>query len=170
MLDIIVRYLHGAAVPFVLSSYPTEPGETAAAHPRTEGAALVDTQLVLVDGRLALACFPHGQRVDLGAVGAELGGLAVETTTDALPDEFRHVRGSIPPLGQLFGVPLIIDERLTACRVIVFRAMDGDDYFDVPYDAFARLESPRPASFASAGELRAGQPGARVPRGRPSAD
>ena len=167
MLDIIVKYLHGAAVPFVLSSYPNEDGMDVAPHPIPEGGLMVDTQLVLVDGRLALVCFPEGEHVDLSAVGSELGGLAVETTAEALPAEFQNVRGTIPPLGQLFGAPIVVDERVAECRVLVFRVMDGNDCIDVPYDAFARLESPRVASFASAGELGAGGPARRA---RPSAN
>lgn len=158
MLDIVVRYLHGALVPFRLASYPSEEPEPKVALPLPPNAILVDTQLVQIDGRLALTCYPTGEQIDLAAVGSELGGLAIEASGEELPDEFARAQGPIPPLGQMLGVPLILDEKVAEYGVICFRVFTQTDVIDIPYDDFARLEQPRLASIASAGELPAARP------------
>lgn len=155
MIETIVRYLHGARVPFRLASYPSEEQLPKAAHRLPVGGMVVDTEIVLLDGRAVLTCFPAGETPDLAAVGAALGGVAIGGTMEELPGEFRYAGRPIPPLGQLLGLPLVLDERVTSCAVLVFGAFGESDYFEVPYEDFARLEQPRIASFASAGELAA---------------
>jgi len=153
MLDKIVRYLHDSIVPFRLASYVTPELEPKAGHPIPAGGMLVDTQAVLVNGSVVLACFPADERIDLVALGNELGGFAVEANRDELPEALRDLDGRIPPLGQLFGVPLILDERVVAAAIVVFRGLGDNDYFEVLFDDFSRTERPRVAGFALAGEL-----------------
>ncbi len=150
MIETVVRYLHGARVPFRLASYPSDEAEPKAAHALHAGGMLVETKLVLVDQRPVLTCFPAGKAPDLASVGRALGGRVTESTTDELPDQLRYVETPIPPLGQLFGFPLVVDERVTRCSVLAFRAFRDSDYFEIPYEAFARHEQPRVVSFASA--------------------
>jgi Ala-tRNA(Pro) deacylase len=156
MLGQIVDYLHDARVPFHLASYPSEEPEPIAAHRIPSGALLLETQLFLADGRTVLTAFPHGESVTAAAVSAALGTSSViDGTNDDLPGEFRCAQGSIPPLGQLFGIPLILDEQLAQASVVVFQVFLGSDYIEVPYEDFARLEQPRVARLASAGVLDA---------------
>jgi Ala-tRNA(Pro) deacylase len=122
---------------------------------------LVDSRLVLVDGRAVLVAFPHGQSLDMAGLGACLGGGAVlEAGPEELANEFRYAEEPIPPLGQLFGVPLVLDERVTRHSVIVFRAFGESVYFEIPYEDYARLEQPRIAAFAFLGELVGAAPAA----------
>jgi Ala-tRNA(Pro) deacylase len=158
MIETLVQYLHGARVPFRFASYPSEESVPVAAHPIPHHGMLVDTRIVLLDGHAMLAGFAAGEQLDLGALSAALGGVALEGDTSELPHEFANAAGSIPPLGQLFGLPLVLDARVAGCAVIVFRAFDGSDYFDIPYEDFARLEQPRIAAFASIGQLVAASP------------
>jgi Ala-tRNA(Pro) deacylase len=158
MIENLVRYLHAARIPFRLASYPSEERQPKAAHPIPAGGMLVETELLVLDGRPVLACFPAGEAPDLAAVGAALGGLAVVGTSDELPDDLRYAEPPIPPLGQLFGLPLVVDERVTRCSLIVFASFGESDFFEIPYEDFARLEQPRVAAFASAGELIAHRP------------
>jgi Ala-tRNA(Pro) deacylase len=153
MLEKIVRHLHDSIVPFRLASYVTPELEPKAGHPLPAGGTLVDTQAVLVNGRVVLTCFPADERVDLIALGNELGGVAVEANRDELPEGLRDLHGPIPPLGQLFGMPLILDERLVRSAIVVFRGFGDNDYFEILYDDFSRMERPRVAGFALAGEL-----------------
>jgi Ala-tRNA(Pro) deacylase len=161
MLGTIVDYMHNAHIPFRLASYPSEEALPIAAHRIPAGGMLVDTLLVKVDGTAVLAVFPAGESVDLGAVSASLGGTAVAGATDDLPVELARAGAPVPPLGQLFGLPLVLDERVTRASVLVFRALAESLYFEVSYDDFARLEQPRVASFASRGGV--GELGAATP-------
>jgi prolyl-tRNA editing enzyme YbaK/EbsC (Cys-tRNA(Pro) deacylase) len=162
MLDTIVRYLRESLVPFRLASYPSPEREPRPVHPLPPHSMLVDARFVMVDGRLVLVAFKDGESIDLAAIGNELGGAAVEALPDDLPEVLLQFDGAIPPLGKLLGVPLIIDEGIDeTCAVIVFRGFGVDDYVEVPYEDFARLEQPKVASFVRAGEL---EPQAREAR------
>jgi len=155
MLDTIVRYLHGARVPFKLTSYPSEEPSPHAAHPMPPHSVLVDTEIIRVGDRVALACFPAGESADYAAIGTALGGVAVAGDASDLPGELATMPPPIPPLGQLTGLTLVVEERLAESVTLVFQASGGDDFFEVPYEDWARLEAPRIAAFASKGELPA---------------
>jgi hypothetical protein len=163
MLDTIVRYLHGALVPFKLTSYASEEASPQVAHPLPPHSVLVDTEVIRVDNRVALACFPAGESADYAAIGAALGGAAVPGDASDLPGEFATLPPPIPPLGQLMGVTLVVEERLAESVTLVFQVSSGSDFIEVPYEDWARLEAPRMAAFASMGELpeRTGSPSGR---------
>jgi Ala-tRNA(Pro) deacylase len=156
MIGTIVDYLHRARVPFHLASYPSEEALPIAAHPTPPGGLVVDARMFLVNGRAVIVVFPASEEVDLSAISASLGGVVVSGTNEELPAEFRRTEGPIPPLGQLFGMPIIADERISQAAILVFRAFGESVYFEIPYEDYARLEQPRLASFASAGELGIG--------------
>lgn len=158
MLATLVDYLHNARVPFRLSSYPSAEDKPLAAHVVPPGAILVETRLLAVAGRAVLATFPAGEDVDLAAVANVLGAAATRASTDELPDEIRRAGEPIPPLGQLVGVPILLDVRAANAGALVFRAFAESTYVEVPYEDWARLEQPRVASFASIGELTAAEP------------
>jgi Ala-tRNA(Pro) deacylase len=163
LLGTIVNYLHGARVPFRLASYPNQETQPMAAHPMPPHSMLVESAPILVEGRVALACFPHGETLDYAALGAALGAGVVPADPNDLPAELASASHPIPPFGQLFGLPIVIDERLRACGVLVCQAFGESDFIDVPYDDWARLEAPRVASFAFGGELTAGKPDDSLP-------
>jgi Ala-tRNA(Pro) deacylase len=155
MLGTLVEYLANARVPFRLASYPSEEDQPIAGHPLPPGGVLVDTRLFSVAGRTVLAVFPDGEDVDVSAISTALGQSAMPATRDELPQDLRVARGAIPPMGQLLGIPIVLDSRLTSAAVVVFRAFSTSAYFEVPYEDWARLEQPRVAPFASMGELGA---------------
>jgi hypothetical protein len=116
----------------------------------------VETQLVVVGGRLSLVCFAAKAHADLAALSNELGSSVIDAEHEDLPDDLQRFEAPPPPLGQLFGLPLILDDAIPNYGVIVFQPFGESDYFEIPYDDFARQEQPRLASFARAGELAAG--------------
>lgn len=152
MIPNIVKYLYGARVPFRLSSYPSEEPLPKPAHPMPPSSTRVETQIVLVEGRLVLACYAAGESIDYAALNAMFGGIAVPGNVKDLPPEFHDVQGPLPALGGFFGATTVIDEGVV-CGVLEFQAFDGNDFIDIPWDDWARLEAPRFGSFASAGEL-----------------
>jgi Ala-tRNA(Pro) deacylase len=159
MLGTIVDYLHGSRVPFRLASYPTEEPLPRAAHPLPPHAMLIDTAIILVEGRVVLACFPAGEVIDYVALSAALGAGAVPAAHGDLPGELVSAAPPIPPFGQLYGLPIIIDEGIEAAAILSIPVFGGSDFFDIAYDDWARMEAPRVASFASAAELRASTDG-----------
>ena len=155
MIDSIVRYLHDARVPFRLASYPSAEPLPRAVHSIPKGGMRVDTSILLVDGRPVLAMFPVGEKLDLAAVSSALGRTAVQGRPVDLPGELRNAEGTIPPLGHLYGFPLIADERIPRATSLVFLAFGESTYFEISYEDFARLEQPRIAAIAFGGELPA---------------
>lgn len=152
MIPNIVRYLYGARVPFRLSSYPSEEPLPKPAHPMPPSSMRVEAEVVLVEGRVVVACYPSGESIDYAALSTMLGGLAIPGKPSDLSPELASVQGPLPPLGGLFGATTVIDEDVV-CGVIEFQLFDGNDYIDIPWDDWARLEAPRFGAFASAGEL-----------------
>jgi prolyl-tRNA editing enzyme YbaK/EbsC (Cys-tRNA(Pro) deacylase) len=156
MLGTIVDYLHSARVPFRFASYPSEEARPLAAHHLPPRGILVEGRPVLAAGTPLLLVFPADESPDLAAVGTALGTLVAPSTNAELPTEIAYEEGPVPPLGQLLGIPVVCDERLAHAGVLVFRAFSESNYFEIPYDDYARLEQPRLVSFASAGELGMG--------------
>lgn len=153
MLDMIVRYLHEALVPFRLASYPSEEHLPTAGHATPPYAIAVESRILRAGDKLVLACHPVNVQIDLAAISNELGAPVVEASPEDLPAFLQGKEGPPPPLGHLFGIPLIVDEEITRHTSIVFQPFGDSDYFEVPYDDFARMEQPRVASFARSGEL-----------------
>jgi Ala-tRNA(Pro) deacylase len=154
----VVEYLRSNAVAFRLVSNPSPEADPPVAHTvRPSGAVLIDTHLVLIDGRPSLVCVPRGDKVNLLGLRAALRAELIEEEDGraALPWPFWGALRRIPPLGRLFGAPLIIDRAVARAAVICFEVFDGTDLVEIIYDDFARLELPRVEDAAMAGELPA---------------
>jgi Ala-tRNA(Pro) deacylase len=57
--------------------------------------------------------------------------------------------GAMPPLGELYGLPVYMDESLIADKEIVFNAGTHRDAVRMQLEDFMRLAKPSVASFAS---------------------
>ena len=58
--------------------------------------------------------------------------------------------GAMPPFGNLYGMPVFVDESLSLDREIAFNAGNHNELVRLAYDDFARLVKPRIARFSSA--------------------
>jgi Ala-tRNA(Pro) deacylase len=58
-------------------------------------------------------------------------------------------RGAMPPFGNLYGVPVLVDEHLAREHEIAFNAGTHVETIHMAYEDFARLVRPRVASFAA---------------------
>jgi Ala-tRNA(Pro) deacylase len=154
MLGAAVDYLHNASVPFRLTSHPIDEETRISALPLPGGALLVDVGIFRVDQRAILVAVPARENVDLAALSAAVGGGDAEPATpDDLPEELRESEQVLPPFGQLFGLPLVVDERVARASSIVFRAFGESDCFELSYDDFASLEQPHVAAVCAPLEL-----------------
>lgn len=103
------------------------------------------TVMLKVDGALAMMVMPAAYRVDLMRLSRALGGPVVELAEepefkDAFPD---CEVGAMPPFGNLYGVPVFVDERLTAQDEIAFNAGTHTEAVRMPYAEFERLALPQ---------------------------
>jgi prolyl-tRNA editing enzyme YbaK/EbsC (Cys-tRNA(Pro) deacylase) len=153
MLAQVVHYLQDHGTSFRLSSQPTPEPLPAVAHAVPPGGLVVETQVLLVGGRAAIACIARGAKVSLPQLGRELGMVVVEAGPGDLPAPYSSATGPIPPLGGAMDVLTIVDTRAMQASALVFTAFSAFDFLELPIDEFARLERPRVASFATGGEL-----------------
>jgi Ala-tRNA(Pro) deacylase len=102
------------------------------------------TVMLKVDGKLAMMVMPASYRVDLLRLSRAMGGNVVELAQE---DEFRDAfpdceLGAMPPFGNLYGMPVYVDSRLTGQAEIAFNAGSHTDVVRMPYDEFERLAQP----------------------------
>ena len=156
MIHLVVRHLREHNVPFRLASHPAPEPLPAVAPYVPVGGMVVETQLLFLGGKLAVACIPAGEQLSLPALRNELRTEVMEGNAADLPPPFASAAGPFPPLGTALGILTVVDQRVTMATPIVFAAFSRQDYFEIPFDEFARLERPRIASFAVGGELPEG--------------
>lgn len=93
------------------------------------------------DGYL-LAVIPATHRVDLGVLHRKLDRLLGLTTEYELSEMFPDCkRGAIPPLGEPYGLDVIVDDSLSNCQDIYFEAGDHADLVHVRGKDFQLLMS-----------------------------
>ena len=114
------------------------------------GDELAKTVMVKLDGRLAMAVLRGTDKVDLdllrGAAGAKTAELAGEVQFQG---EFPGVElGAMPPFGNLYDMPVYVDEGLTQDRVIAFNAGTHSELIQLAYADFQRLVNPTVANFS----------------------
>jgi Ala-tRNA(Pro) deacylase len=118
------RWLREAAVPFEVLEHA--PVRTSAEAARVRGTRLeqgAKALLVRADDRFVHCVLPAHLRADNAALRAVVG---TRTLRFATPDELHAltgcVPGAVPPFGNLFGLPVLVDEALCANERVVFNA------------------------------------------------
>jgi prolyl-tRNA editing enzyme YbaK/EbsC (Cys-tRNA(Pro) deacylase) len=153
MLHRVVEYLRAQGVSFRFSSYPSREAVPAVALRPPPGGVVLDAHVLRVAGQPAIACVARGARISLPRLSDALATDVIEATADDLPEPYRGAAGPVPPLGREIGAITLLDEAASRASVLVFAAFSANDLFEIPADAFARLERPRIVSFAIGGEL-----------------
>jgi Ala-tRNA(Pro) deacylase len=113
---------------------------------------LAKTVIVKLDGDLAMAVLPASYQVDLELLRRATGVSPAELATE---HEFkRHFpdceTGAMPPFGNLYGIPVYVDETLTEDREIAFNAGSHYELIKMSYADFAHLVKPEVMDFSSA--------------------
>lgn len=127
--------------------YPHEPEPTAAK--TAERLHIKESDfgkciVIVAGGDLALAVIPVNEQLDTDAVAEALEArgarLATEREVDtAFPD---CEPGAVPPLGSLFGVPVLIDFAFEDHRLLSFKAGTHTDVIQVCLDDFVKAVHP----------------------------
>lgn len=144
-------FLAKNSVPHTILAHPTAyTAQTIAALTHTAGRELAKTVMVSVDGALAMAVLPATRHVDLKALKHALGATDVRLATELeFAAQFPDCEvGAMPPFGNLYGVPVYVEESLTKDDEIAFNAGSHKEVVKLSYTDFARLVSPRVLRFA----------------------
>jgi Ala-tRNA(Pro) deacylase len=94
-------------------------------------------------GRTAMVVVPGSRHVDLRAIEALLGGRAELAREEELARLFPDCElGAEPPFGNLYSVPVYVDESLARDPEIVFNAGSHTEAVRMRYSDFERLVHP----------------------------
>ncbi len=123
--------------------------EVAAAQ-KVPGQQIAKVVMVIADGRMAMLVMPASYRIDFPKLKRVL--VAKETRL-AREHEFADLfpdcdTGAMPPFGNLYNVPVYVDQSLTQDPEIVFQAGSHRETMKIAYADYARLAQPTVAEFA----------------------
>lgn len=151
-LNQLRQYLDDHHIRYVVISHSkafTAQGIAAVAHVR--GKELAKTVIVKLDGALGMAVLPASFQVDLGALRK---GAGVKTADLASEREFKQhfpdcETGAMPPFGNLYAIPVYVDEGLSEDEEIAFNAGSHLELIRLAYADFERLVNPLVLNFAA---------------------
>lgn len=115
------------------------------------GQELAKTVIVKVDGRMAMAVLPASRQVDLSLLR---GYARARTASLAAEEEFRDLfpgceTGAMPPFGNLYDLPVFVDESLSKDKEIAFNAGTHRELIRLSYEDFDRLVQPKVVALAA---------------------
>ena len=116
-----------------------------------KGQELAKSVMVKIDGKMAMAVLPGSRHVDLALLKASAKAKDVQLATEA---EFRSLfpgceAGAMPPFGNLYNIPVFVDQSLSEDKEIAFNAGTHHELIRLSYEDFARLVQPRLITFAA---------------------
>jgi Ala-tRNA(Pro) deacylase len=128
----------------------TAQGIAALAH--ISGKELAKTVILKLDGSLAMAVLPASYQVDLEAIKKATGVRVAELASEhEFAQHFPDCEtGAMPPFGNLYGIPVYVDETLTEDEDIAFNAGSHYELIRLAYGDFERLVKPLVMDFSSA--------------------
>ncbi len=137
----VQEYLDRLGVRYeVIGHPPTHDAAHTAQAARVPGDRLAKSIVLEDESGYLMAVIPTSHRLDLHAIDQELGrelGLAAER---ALPDLFGDCEpGAIPPLGQAYGLDVVVDRSLEDIPDVYFEAGDHLSLIHVTGPDFRRL-------------------------------
>ena len=111
---------------------------------------LAKTVMVKIDSELVMAVLPASYDVDLSSLRTATGARSVSLAKEAeFKDRFPECEiGAMPPFGNLYGMPVYVDESLTKDKDIAFNAGSHNELLQVCYADFERLVKPTVLKFS----------------------
>lgn len=157
----LIRYLQSNAVPFVVDGIPSiPPGVEPRGLSELADVSSVSVVPVQMDDQVWLAVIDDSHRIHPDLVRRSFGGRHIsEVHEEDLPILFPSCdAGAIPPLGNLFGVPIMIDDRLAGSPALSFAAFNTNAKVALRMADFRVLAKPVVAEIS----VRAGTTVSRV--------
>jgi Ala-tRNA(Pro) deacylase len=113
------------------------------------GHQLAKVVILWAGDQLTMAVVPASARVDLRQAAEVLGADKVRLASEAeFGGRFDDCRlGAMPPFGNLYDLPVVVDPALAECDDIVFSAGTYTDSMKIAYDDFERLVQPKIATL-----------------------
>ena len=147
----LTKYLCSKQVAYTLDEHPARyTAQELAEVEHVPGRMIAKVVMLLADMKPVMVVVPAVAKVDLGAVRKALGA---EDVRLALEEEFGHLFpdsevGAMPPFGNIYGVPVLVDLALTKDPVILFNAGSHRLAMTITYADYAKLVRPAVGRFA----------------------
>jgi Ala-tRNA(Pro) deacylase len=111
---------------------------------------LTKTVVFLADGVYGMVLVPADYSVDFTELRRVLGSSEIHLATEAeLYKLFPECEvGAMPPFGNLFDIPVVVDETVAASQFIAFTAGTHRDVIHMGFGDFRRLVKPLAAAVA----------------------
>ena len=144
-------YLHEQQVPFQVQQHSIAfTAQDVAACEHLPGKLIAKAVLVFADAKMVLLVLPASYRVNLSQAARLMGVAEVRLADEvelglAFPD---CEVGAMPPFGNLYHLPVYVDESLAEDNAIVFPVGTHTQTMRLAYADFERLVRPVHAAFA----------------------
>ena len=152
MVERLRRVLEEQKVPYEVAAHSERyTTQEVAATAHVSGRALAKVVMVKTAGGFAMTVLPAACRVNVQRLRDLLGDPAA---TIAEESEFRGLfpdceAGAMPPFGNLYNIPVYVDDDLATCDRITFEAGNHHEVVTMQYADFERLVQPRKAEFCA---------------------
>jgi Ala-tRNA(Pro) deacylase len=146
ILKKLKELLDGARVSYEIYNHPLAyTAQEIAAQQHFSGKEMAKVVMVEVDGRLIMGVIPGSRRINLNMAKASLGAKEVRLAAeDEFISRFPECEiGAMPPFGNLFGLPVIVDPALEKDEHIYFNAGNHVQTVRIKYCDFAQLVKPQ---------------------------
>ena len=151
-LNKVRAFLDANHIKYVVISHSkayTAQGIAAVAH--IPGQELAKTVIVKLDGALAMAVLPASYQINLLELKKVIG---VKDAALASEHEFKQAfpdceTGAMPPFGNLYDIPVYVDETLTRDEEIAFNAGTHLELIRMPFADFEKLVKPVILEFST---------------------
>ena len=144
------EYLRQQQVPFEAQQHSRAfTAQDVAASEHVPGKLVAKVVIVFADGKLAMLVMPAPYRVDFSRAAAALGAKHVRLADEAeVGAAFPDCEvGAMPPFGNLYQLPVYVEQRLAEDERIVFPVGTHTETMRLAYADFARLVHPTVAEF-----------------------
>ncbi|MGD0333612.1 MAG: YbaK/EbsC family protein [Xanthobacteraceae bacterium] len=135
------RYLAAENIQYdVIPHEPTASSTLTAEACRVSGDCLAKGIVLRRDGGYMLAVLPASHHLRLAELRSQLGDrveMAKEDEIDRLFADCAH--GAVPPVGQCYGLPVIVDDGIEAQPEVYMEAGDHETLLHVSHAQFAQL-------------------------------
>ena len=145
------QYLRENSVPFeVMTHAQSYTMQEVAAALHVSGKQVAKAVMVEADGEMVMLVLPAPYRLNFGKVRTMLGAKAVKLAeegefADLFPD---CAPGAMPPFGNLYDVPVYVDQALAEKESVVFRIGTHREAMRIACADLARLAQPTVGEFA----------------------
>ncbi len=144
------RLLDDEKVPYeIMVHSESYTAQEKAANLHVPGAELAKVVMVKAADELMMLVLSAENNIDFGELKEVLGTKKVALAKE---EEFRELfpdcdLGAMPPFGNLYGIPVLVDEHLAGQESIVFNACTHYEAAKIAYRDYERLVKPRVAAF-----------------------